>query len=56
MDLLQIRIPSNIPITMIICEVIMDKIKFFIEVVDMVIRVAQLIRDELKKKDFEPES
>jgi len=31
----------------------MNKIRFVIEVVDTVIRVAQLIRDELRKKEDE---
>ncbi len=54
MGLLQIQIQNCIPITMIICEVIMNKIKFVIDVVDTVIRIAQLIKEELKK-DSEPE-
>jgi hypothetical protein len=39
-------------------EVIMNKIKFVIEVVDRVIAVARLIRDaaELRKKEIEEES
>ena len=47
MVLLRIHILRNIPITTI-TEVAMSKIKFVIEVVDTVIRVAQLIREELK--------
>ncbi len=55
MVLLPIRIPSYIPITMIICEVIMNKLKFIINVVDTVIRIAQLIKSDLQKKDSENE-
>lgn len=44
---MRIHILRNIPITTI-TEVAMSKIKFVIEVVDTVIRVAQLIREELK--------
>ena len=55
MVLLPIRIPSYIPITMIICEVIMNKLKFIINVVDTVIRIAQLIKSDLQKKDSEKE-
>ena len=34
-------------------EVIMNRIKFVIEVIDTVIRVAQLIKSELKKKEID---
>ncbi len=54
MDLLRIRIREVIPIIKITCEEAMNKIKFIIDVVDTVIRIAQLIKEELKK-DSEPE-
>jgi hypothetical protein len=37
-------------------EVIMNKIKFIIDVIDTVIRIAQLIHDELRKKESKDES
>jgi len=51
-----IRILKTIPIMKIICEAAIKKLKFIIEVFDTVIRIAQLIRDELRMKESEEES
>ena len=56
MALLQIRILNCIPTTMIICEVTMNKLKFVVDVIDTVIRVAKMIRKELRKEADESET
>ncbi len=44
MDRFLIIIQDHIPTTMIICEVLMDKLKFVVAVVDRVIRIAELLK------------